>query len=35
MENYIKHFNEIDINDMPVIGWKNDLLGEIIHKLTT
>jgi len=29
MENYIRHFNEIDINDVPIVGGKNASLGEM------
>ncbi len=35
MKNYIKHFNEIDINDIPVVGGKNASLGEMFQKLTS
>ncbi len=35
MENYIKHFNEIDINDVPLVGGKNASLGEMFQKLTS
>ncbi|SDE45194.1 phosphoenolpyruvate synthase [Pricia antarctica] len=34
MINYIKHFNEIDINDVPLVGGKNASLGEMFQKLT-
>src|SRR5680860_459704 len=34
MKNYIKHFKEIDINDVPVVGGKNASLGEMFQKLT-
>ena len=35
MKNYIKHFNEIDINDVPEVGGKNASLGEMYQKLTS
>tara|TARA_R110002050_G_scaffold286468_3_gene436955 strand:+ start:36136 stop:38544 length:2409 start_codon:yes stop_codon:yes gene_type:complete len=35
MKNYIKHFNEIDINDVPEVGGKNASLGEMFQKLTS
>lgn len=35
MKNYIKHFNEIDINDVPLVGGKNASLGEMFQKLTS
>ena len=35
MENYTKHFNEIDINDVPLVGGKNASLGEMYQKLTS
>jgi len=35
MENYIKHFNEIDIHDVPIVGGKNASLGEMFQKLTS
>ena len=35
MKNYIRHFNEIDINDVPTVGGKNASLGEMFQKLTT
>lgn len=35
MRNYIKHFNEIDINDVPEVGGKNASLGEMFQKLTS
>jgi pyruvate,water dikinase len=35
MHNYIKHFNEIEINDVPEVGGKNASLGEMYQKLTT
>ena len=34
MKNYIKHFNEIDIDDVPEVGGKNASLGEMYQKLT-
>ena len=34
MEGYIRHFNEIDINDVPSVGGKNASLGEMFQKLT-
>lgn len=34
MKNYIRHFNEIDINDVPEVGGKNASLGEMYQKLT-
>ena len=35
MKNYIRHFNEIDINDVPIVGGKNASLGEMFQKLTS
>ncbi|ADV50240.1 phosphoenolpyruvate synthase [Cellulophaga sp. E16_2] len=35
MKNYIRHFNEIDINDVPTVGGKNASLGEMFQKLTS
>jgi pyruvate,water dikinase len=35
MKNYIKHFNEIDIDDVPVVGGKNASLDEMFQKLTS
>ena len=35
MENYIRQFNEIDINDVPEVGGKNASLGEMYQKLTS
>lgn len=35
MKNYIKHFNEIDIHDVPEVGGKNASLGEMFQKLTS
>ncbi|WP_339840837.1 phosphoenolpyruvate synthase [uncultured Maribacter sp.] len=35
MKNYIRHFNEIDINDVPVVGGKNASLGEMFQNLTS
>ena len=35
MQNYIKNFNEIDINDVPEVGGKNASLGEMFQKLTS
>ena len=35
MKNYIKHFSEIDINDIPSVGGKNASLGEMFQKLTS
>src|SRR5680860_1850123 len=35
MKNYIKHFKEIDINDVPEVGGKNASLGEMFQKLTS
>lgn len=35
MENYIRHFNEIDINDVPIVGSKNASLGAMFQKLTS
>jgi pyruvate,water dikinase len=34
MKNYIKSFNEIDINDIPSVGGKNASLGEMFQRLT-
>ncbi len=34
MKNYIRHFNEIDINDVPLVGGKNASLGEMFQNLT-
>ncbi|EPR66364.1 phosphoenolpyruvate synthase [Cyclobacterium qasimii] len=34
MKNFIRHFNEIDINDVPIVGGKNASLGEMFQKLT-
>jgi len=34
MKNYIRHFNEIDNNDVPIVGGKNASLGEMFQKLT-
>ena len=34
MKNYIRHFNEIHINDVPIVGGKNASLGEMFQKLT-
>ncbi|MCK4517890.1 phosphoenolpyruvate synthase [Candidatus Babeliales bacterium] len=31
---FIKHFESIDINDIPTVGGKNASLGEMIQKLT-
>jgi len=35
MQNYIKYFNEIDIQDVPEVGGKNASLGEMFQKLTS
>ncbi|WP_438364170.1 phosphoenolpyruvate synthase [Zobellia laminariae] len=35
MKNYIRHFSEIDINDVPTVGGKNASLGEMFQKLTS
>jgi pyruvate,water dikinase len=35
MKNYIRHFNEVDINDVPTVGGKNASLGEMFQKLTS
>ncbi len=35
MINYIKHFNEIDNTDVPIVGGKNASLGEMFQKLTS
>ena len=35
MKNYIKHFSEIDIHDIPSVGGKNASLGEMFQKLTS
>ncbi|TLP74250.1 phosphoenolpyruvate synthase [Maribacter sp. ACAM166] len=35
MQNYIKHFNEIDIHNVPEVGGKNASLGEMFQKLTS
>src|SRR5690606_17280945 len=35
MINYIKHFNEIDIGNIPEVGGKNASLGEMYQKLTS
>ncbi|WP_324028132.1 phosphoenolpyruvate synthase [Maribacter sp. BPC-D8] len=35
MKNYIRHFNEININDVPTVGGKNASLGEMFQKLTS
>ncbi|UAM98183.1 phosphoenolpyruvate synthase [Polaribacter litorisediminis] len=35
MKNYIKHFNEVDINDVPIVGGKNASIGEMFQKLTS
>ncbi|MGB3776741.1 MAG: phosphoenolpyruvate synthase [Tunicatimonas sp.] len=35
MNNYTKPFNEIDINDVPIVGGKNASLGEMFQKLTS
>ena len=35
MKNYIKHFNEIDLSDIPKVGGKNASLGEMFQKLTS
>ena len=35
MKNYIRHFNEIDIKDVPTVGGKNASLGEMFQKLTS
>jgi len=35
MKKYSKHFNEIDINDVPLVGGKNASLGEMFQKLTS
>lgn len=34
MKDYIKYFDEIDIDDIPVVGGKNASLGEMFQKLT-
>ncbi|MBC8768623.1 phosphoenolpyruvate synthase [Arenibacter sp. BSSL-BM3] len=35
MKNYIRHFNEIDISNIPEVGGKNASLGEMYQKLTS
>ncbi len=35
MQNDIKHFNEIDIKDVPQVGGKNASLGEMFQKLSS
>ncbi|WP_158849245.1 phosphoenolpyruvate synthase [Algibacter sp. L1A34] len=35
MKNYIRYFDEIDINDVPIVGGKNASLGEMFQKLTS
>ena len=35
MQNYIKHFKEIDLNSVPEVGGKNASLGEMFQKLTS
>ena len=35
MKNYIKHFKEIDINNVSMVGGKNASLGEMFQKLTS
>ncbi len=35
MKNYIKHFNEINIDDITLVGGKNASLGEMFQKLTS
>ncbi len=35
MQNFIKHFNQIDIHDIPEVGGKNASLGEMFQKLTS
>ncbi|MEG3659248.1 phosphoenolpyruvate synthase [Arenibacter palladensis] len=35
MKNYIRHFNEIDISDIPEVGGKNASLGEMYQNLTS
>ncbi|WP_273275750.1 phosphoenolpyruvate synthase [Maribacter polysiphoniae] len=35
MKNYIRHFNEININDVPIVGGKNASLGEMFQNLTS
>ncbi len=35
MQNYIKHFDEIGIEDVPQVGGKNASLGEMFQKLTS
>ena len=34
MPNYIKHFSEISIEDLPLVGGKNASLGEMFSQLT-
>ncbi|MCK0190366.1 phosphoenolpyruvate synthase [Arenibacter sp. F20364] len=35
MKNFVKHFNEIEILDVPEVGGKNASLGEMFQKLTS
>ena len=35
MKKYIKHFDEIGIQDIPQVGGKNASLGEMYNKLTS
>ena len=35
MQNFIKHFDQIDIHDIPEVGGKNASLGEMFQKLTS
>ncbi len=35
MKNYIRNFDEVDINDVPTVGGKNASLGEMFQKLTS
>ncbi len=35
MKNYIRHYSEVDINDVPTVGGKNASLGEMFQKLTS
>ncbi|HEY5688611.1 MAG TPA: phosphoenolpyruvate synthase [Yeosuana sp.] len=34
MKGYIKHFNEINLNDIPIVGGKNASLGEMYNQLS-
>ena len=35
MENYIKWFEELSINDVPLVGGKNASLGEMYRQLSS